>query len=210
MHHASERFSVVATMALLTFSWLLDAFFVLSLLFYSVYILISKNHNYWKKRGVKCAPGTNVFGNFFECLLARKPLRDHLRDLYLQGGDEKFIGFYVLDKPFLILRDPEAIKNVLVKDFKNFSNRSIAPNHVDYIGSVNIFSLRNPAWKVLRQRISPVFTSSKLKNMFDLILETGTDLEAHLRNLITNGSCTRKFLRNYKLMINLSIDVNDK
>lgn len=174
-------------MALVTASWLSDLLLLIACAFSAVYLFVTKNHDYWKKRGVKSVPRPTFFGNFSECLFARKPLRDHLRDLYLQGGDEKFIGFYVFDKPFLILRDPETIKNLLVKDFKNFSNRCIAPNHDDYIGSVNIFSLKNPAWKVLRSKLSPVFTSSKLKGMFDLILETGSDFESHLRMLIPNG-----------------------
>lgn len=175
-------------MALLTNCWILDISIFVVCVIVLAYIYLTKSHSYWKKRGVKSVPEPNIFGNFSDCLFVRKPLRDFLSDVYFVGEGEKFIGFYVFDKPFLILRDPEAIKNVLVRDFKNFANRCVAPNHSDYIGSVNIFSLRNPAWKVLRQRLSPTFTSSKLKNMLDLIIETGVDLDTHLQTIISNGN----------------------
>ena len=148
---------------------------------------MKSKHNYWKKRGVKSVDGTNVYGNFKDCILAKKPLRDVLANFYFHGKNERMIGFYVFTKPFLILRDPELIKDVLVRDFKNFSNRCISPISSDYIGTTNIFALRNPMWKILRQKLSPVFTSSKLKSMFDSILETVRDLDAHLNNLITDG-----------------------
>lgn len=175
-------------MALVTNYWSVDSFIFLLAGYAALYMYITRNHIYWKKRGVKSIPVSNIFGNFGDCIFARKPLRDFLRELYSHGEGEKFIGFYVFDKPFLILRDPEAIKNVLVRDFKNFANRCVAPNHSDFIGSANIFSLRNPAWKVLRQKLSPVFTSSKLKSMFDAMLETGMDLDTHLQSIISNGN----------------------
>ena len=172
--------------------WVLYSIGFLICGFVVLYIHIIGNHDYWRKRGVKSVQTSSIFGNFYECLFAKKPLRNFFSDVYFLGKDEKFIGFYVFSKPFLLLRDPEVIKNVLVRDFKNFSNRCVSPNHSDYIGSVNIFALRNPAWKALRQNLSPVFTSSKLKNMTNSMLEVGEDLDVHLQSIIKNGKLNTK------------------
>ncbi|KAJ8683730.1 hypothetical protein QAD02_019522 [Eretmocerus hayati] len=153
-----------------------------------LYFFVQQKFQYWKRRGIKSLPVTSIFGNFSDCIFARKPLRDFFRESCLFGKGEKMVGFYVLDKPFLILRDPECIKDVLVRDFKNFSNRCWSPNKGDFIGEVNIFSVKNPAWKILRQKLSPTFTSSKLKNMFSLILETSDNLEKYLDNIATSDN----------------------
>ncbi|NP_001165997.1 cytochrome P450 6AQ8 [Nasonia vitripennis] len=175
-------------MALLTHHWGLDGLILLSSLLVGIYLYFTRNFKYWQKRGIKQVPPTALFGNIGAPLLGQKPFIKLLSDMYKAGEDEPYIGYYVLDKPFLLLRDPELIKYVLIKDFNNFPNRVAASRKTDVVGSMNLFVVNNPEWKYIRQKLSPIFTSGRLKKMFDLILEVDKDLDVHMNSLKLEGS----------------------
>lgn len=53
--------------------------------------------------------------------------------------------------------------------------------------SEHLFQLEPERWKPLRTRLSPVFTSGKLKDMFPLIVECGNHLEKYMEKTIVSG-----------------------
>ena len=53
--------------------------------------------------------------------------------------------------------------------------------------SPHLFNLEAERWRPLRTRLSPVFTSGKLKEMFPLILECSEHLEEYLEKLVAKG-----------------------
>lgn len=73
-------------------------------------------------------------------------------ELHKQAADEDdVIGFYILHKPFLLVRNPELIKQMLIKDFHIFPNRHFSgQSTADKIGSSGLFAISNPEWKYLR------------------------------------------------------------
>lgn len=97
-------------------------------------------------------PGHWFFGHFKDALLMRKSAGIVVGDLYRQAADEDdVLGIYILHKPFLLVRNPELIKQMLIKDFHVFSNRHFSgQSTVDIIGSSNLFAISNPQWKYLR------------------------------------------------------------
>lgn len=62
--------------------------------------------------------------------------------MYQWFKDERFFGAFRVRSPVLILRDPDLVKSVCVKDFAHFSNRGIPVNNsqVRTIIRVSIFS----------------------------------------------------------------------
>lgn len=58
----------------------------------------------------------------------------------------------------------------------------------DRLGCNNLFFLRNPTWKMLRIKLSPFFSSGKLKKMFELMLQCGNNLDTYLESL-KEGKC---------------------
>jgi cytochrome P450 family 6 len=75
-------------------------------------------------------------------------------------------------KPVLIITDPELIQNVLIKDFNSFHDRPFpidAAKRYPLIG--HLFSARGQNWKDLRVKMSPAFTSGKIKVMLPIINE---------------------------------------
>lgn len=140
--------------------------------------------NYWKKRGVESLEKSDlIFGNFKDAILFRSAPGWHLGQLYKAARtDAPYVGFYIFHKPCLLLRDPDVIKQFMIRDFQNFSDRHFAgPNQKDSIGMKNLFGLKNPAWNYVRTKITPTLTRNKLKQMFPLMMEIGMSMMEYLQ-----------------------------
>lgn len=178
----------LSTMGLITSQWSFDVTIsILLVLAFCVYSYLSRNFHYWKNRGVKEVKPIILFGNAAPCLFLKKSLVKFLSDIYNYGEGEKMVGFYAFDRPYLLLRDPELIKNVFIKDFNNFSNKIMTDFNTDEFGRTNLFLASNPPWKHVRQKLTPIFTTGKLKNMFTFMLEICEDFNYHLNGLNING-----------------------
>jgi cytochrome P450 family 6 len=68
-----------------------------------------------------------------------------------------------------VIRDPNIIKHVLVKDFNIFADRHSSTSKSDTLGTQNLFTLHGESWKYLRVKLSPTFTSGRMKKMFPLV-----------------------------------------
>ncbi|XP_036150303.1 cytochrome P450 6k1-like isoform X1 [Monomorium pharaonis] len=174
-------------MALITAYWGLDSIIVLTTLVVTVYLYMTRKYNYWKKRGVFELPPTPIFGNFSDIMFMKKNPGYFMKDLYDQRKGMSYIGLYLLDKPCLMVCDRELVKNILIKDFNYFADRHTSPDTKDRLGYANLFFIKNPAWKTLRAKLTPTFTSGKLKKMFELMLECGKNLDTHLNSLKLEG-----------------------
>lgn len=176
-------------MALLTAYWGLDGFLIFLSLMVVVYMYVTRNFKYWLKKGVMEIQPTPFLGNFGDCLTFRISAAEFIKKLYDVSSGLKYLGFYVFDTPFLLLRDPAIIKNVLIKDFKYFTDRYVAASEDDALGTANLFILKNPHWRNLRMKLTPVFSSGKIKKMFHLMTAVTEDLDTHLEALGLHGEC---------------------
>ncbi|KYB28576.1 putative cytochrome P450 6a23-like Protein [Tribolium castaneum] len=117
-----------------------------------------------------------LYISFYDVALRRKHLFHKVREIY-DKFSTPYVGIYIFNQPTLVIRSPELLKKVLVKDFDKFINRKVAANEsVDPVFFHTLFSAKNDNWRNLRAKISPVFTSGKIKLMFPLMKECGTDL----------------------------------
>lgn len=89
----------------------------------------------------------------------------------------RIYGFYSFGSNYtLILSDPALVKQIMIKDFDYFINRDkVDPDKVDRLLGKSILMLRDQKWKNMRASLSPVFTSSRLKQMFGLLQNCVTD-----------------------------------
>lgn len=132
---------------------------------------IRKKFSYWRDLGVHQFPITLPEGNIKG--LGKKYHVSEFINVYYQkikAAGKKFAGVYVYLSPILIVTDLELVKTILVKDFNVFPNRGGYFNEKDDPLSGHIFSLENDPWRHLRQKLSPTFTSGKLKMMFSTIV----------------------------------------
>lgn len=129
---------------------------------------IKSVYGYWESKKVKGPKPQYLFGNFGAVINKKDSMTTLAANIYKQFSNEKVIGIYQGWEPALIVNDPELIKKVLVKHFQTFSNRGIRTSENNPL-SKNLFALDGVEWKVLRQKLSPVFTSGKLKQMMPLM-----------------------------------------
>ncbi|XP_055906865.1 cytochrome P450 6a2-like [Eupeodes corollae] len=140
---------------------------LLSILFY----FLRERMNYWKKRGIPHNEPSLFFGNMKGVSQSRH-LIDPFRDLYKQfKGTTPFCGIYFFQNPSAVILDLDLIKNILVKDFNNFVDRGVFYNEKDDPISGHIFSIEGSKWRLMRSKISPTFSSGKMKFMFQTVVE---------------------------------------
>lgn len=173
-------------MGSITENWKMDfLFFVLTLV--TVYFLFAKFvYSYWERKNFKTLPNVNYFvGHLKSNLLLEKSFTNLILDLYKQTT-EPFIGMYGIFYPILFVRDPVLIQSILVKDFNNFASRGMYSEESDP-PSCNMFFASSDKWKNLRRKLSPAFTSSRLKTMFSTYNASGAEFQSLLERAAKNG-----------------------
>lgn len=153
-----------------------------------LYKYISRHSDYWQKKNVR-GPTPKLFvGNLWDVVTLKVPYSTYLHNLY-KSYDDPFVGFFNFDDPALLIRDPELAKTILIKDFNYFQDRVLhQPAHNKVFGNA-LFNLRNPEWKPIRTRITPVFSSAKLKDMFPLIRSVCEEMVSHMKSIEPEQEC---------------------
>ncbi|CAH0595504.1 unnamed protein product [Chrysodeixis includens] len=141
----------------------------LFLIAYSVYLFTRRKFTYWEKKKIPHLPPTTLFGNYSKVLLMKENLAQTTLKLCETFPDAPLVGSYYGTEPALIVQDPELIKLVTTKDFYYFSGREVSEHTHKEMLTRNLFFTYGDEWRVLRQNLSPIFSSSKMKGMFHLI-----------------------------------------
>ncbi|KAF5303272.1 hypothetical protein FQA39_LY10011 [Lamprigera yunnana] len=137
-----------------------------------LYILIIKPFKYWKNKGVV---QYSVCANLRDTLLAiisYRPVSESIEKIYNDFSYARYCGHYQFSKPMLLIRDLELIKQITVKDFDNFMDHTtFFPEDTEPLWGKNLISLTGDKWRHMRATLSPSFTSSKMKFMFQSMSE---------------------------------------
>lgn len=161
----------------------LTAVFGISALFLC-YIYLKHVFSYWERRGIPQLKPIIPYGNIKEIGRSTQ-ISLLIRDFYNQTKDKyPYFGVYFFQRPVLIVNDTNIIKNVLIKDFKHFQDRGVYYNERDDKLSAHLFSLNFDKWKILRNKISPTFSSGKMRFMFPTMLDVGHSLQLYMSSLI--------------------------
>lgn len=171
-------------MGIVTTYFVTDLLILFTTFAFAVYLYATRKFNYWKNKGVPYKRPIPFFGNFKESTLFKKAPGEFLAEAY-KDTEEDFSGFYLFDQPCLILKNTDLIKSIFIRDFNYFHDRYVADNlRDDPAGTYNLFNAKNPVWRELRTKITPIFTSGKLKQMFSLVEQNGDDLIKHIKNKV--------------------------
>lgn len=197
-------------MGVLGASWLLDLSVVLLAIIISVYLFYRKQFRFWSDLKVPYEEPSFPFGNV-SGMSATRSAGEVFQDLYNSSEGKKFYGIWSLFKPILLIRDPELIKCIFVKDFVYFRDRGIYVNEKDdplagmnWLGIrfnstfyskqkngifflAHLFSIGGPKWKRLRNKLSPTFTSGKMKTMFPILVECSKGFDELLNEHANKG-----------------------
>jgi hypothetical protein len=149
----------------------------LSAIFIVLYLYFTRNFKFWQKLGIPYVKPTPFVGNFKECAFQKVNIGKHLQQIYEQQSDKPYVGIFSFDKPILLVRDLELVKNILVKDFQNFSDRVTSfDEKLDPLLSKIIFVIKGQLWRHWRTILNQAFTSRKMKMMMYLVDNCRKDL----------------------------------
>jgi cytochrome P450 family 6 len=151
-----------------------------------VYAYFKESFTYWKKRNVPYVAPIFPFGNVADALFFRKPIAHVNEEFYKKLEGEKYGGVFAFTKPIFLFRDPDIIKNVLVKDFFSFHDHARFIDEEIEPLTGHLFLLRGSRWRNLRVKLSPTFTSGKMKMMFQALVDCGHELGSILEKYASN------------------------
>ncbi|XP_023709394.1 probable cytochrome P450 6a13 isoform X2 [Cryptotermes secundus] len=178
---------LLTSMGFLFESLLLDVGVLVACALLVVYSYFKWSFTYWKKLNVPYVEPCFPFGNFKEVAMMQKGFAYFCRDVYTRLEGHRYGGIYFFSKPGLFFLDPDLIKDVLVKDFSTFHDRGVYMNEETDPLSGHLFSLPGKRWRYLRIKLTPTFTSGKMKMMFQRLVECGDELKLCLENIAGRG-----------------------
>ena len=147
----------------------------------------TENNHKWDGKGIYIRKPFLCFGSNFLGILKMPPIFVACQNLYneMLRLKQDIIVYYMFKEPLIMVRDPDVIREIVVKKFDHFMDRQKFENilEVKYrcicllkVILCNLLSLQansemakmllnlsEEEWKVTRASLSPVFTSGKLK-----------------------------------------------
>lgn len=145
------------------------------------YLYVKMIYSYWSDRGVPHLKPVFPIGNLVGFGFS-KGTGQVIRDIYMELRHHKtpIVGMYFFTQPAVIVTDVEFAKQMLVKDFDKFHDRGLYHNEREDPLSANLVNLEGHKWKSLRQKLTPTFTSGKLKFMHSTLLVVADRFKDHL------------------------------
>ncbi|XP_055541583.1 probable cytochrome P450 9f2 [Wyeomyia smithii] len=141
-----------------------------------LYRWLNKNRDYFRDKPIPSIPIKPILGSTGPLFLKQVALANFVKSLYEKYAGSKVVGFFDINSPMYMFRDPELIKKIGVKDFDHFMDHRpvLGKNYVDHSETLfpkTLFALSDQKWKNMRATLSPAFTGSKMRQMFDLVRE---------------------------------------
>ncbi|XP_055310971.1 cytochrome P450 6a9-like [Sitodiplosis mosellana] len=139
-----------------------------------VYGYFKYSFGYWKSRNIPHEEPSFPYGNIkgFGTTIHSSLCIKRIYDKFKPTG-AIFCGAYFFARPVAIILNLNFLKNILVKDFANFNERGFFYNEEDDPISAHLFAMDGDKWKELRAKLTPTFTSGKMKFMFPTVVEVG-------------------------------------
>ena len=105
-------------------------------------------------------------------------------ELFMKYGS--VYKFSVARRPGLVIADPEILRQILVKEFSKFTNRSVAVKPIPPMDK-GIAAAQDDTWKRIRKILSPTFSASKMREMEPFINAACDTLAEKLNKFADTG-----------------------
>nr|AHJ10931.1 cytochrome P450 6EV10 [Chironomus kiiensis] len=158
-------------------------FIGISVIFVLIYFYFKRSYSFWKDRGFIHMEPSIPLGNFGSVGF-KEHLSEYMRREYNNYKDKgPAYGMYMLTNPGLVITDPELIKEVCSTSFEHFHERGLYVNEKADPLWKNVFTAGGQEWKELRAKLTPTFTSGRIKMMFPILSEVADRMIEHLKKL---------------------------
>ncbi|XP_014244761.1 cytochrome P450 6B1-like [Cimex lectularius] len=144
-------------------TWTLVAI-MLSMLVYR-YIRLKRKELYWKEKEVGFCKAEYFLSGLLQ-LIKNQPILETWYNQYKEFPNHKFVAVENLNKTMLMARDPEFVKKIAINDFQYFVDHGEYKSDKGTLINLGLFSLTGNEWRGFRAKLSPTFTTGKLKSMF--------------------------------------------
>lgn len=165
IHSFSISFSFFGTSPAMD-SWTVIIVSLLGLLVWYV----KKKQSFWADHGISSPPFKFGVGHSMDRLTSSVSVGEVNRKYY-EDSKEDIVGLYFFTRPATMIRNMDLLKRVMISDFDHFMSRGVYYNEKDDPVSAHMFSLSGSKWKTLRTKLTPTFTSGKMKLMFPIIVD---------------------------------------
>ncbi|XP_062540503.1 probable cytochrome P450 308a1 [Armigeres subalbatus] len=128
--------------------------------------------SYWRRVGNIDGPlPLPIFGNGWEQITGGKHFGEIFEEIYRTYPTASWVGIYELfNKPAIVVRDLELVKEVLVGSFQQFNKNSFEVDEsIDPLVAINPFTQSGDLWKERRAQVVPVFSQTKIRSCFPII-----------------------------------------
>ncbi|XP_029170418.1 cytochrome P450 9e2-like [Nylanderia fulva] len=122
-----------------------------------------------------------ILRTFWEIFINPKSFAEVNQNIYNIHPDAKYVGLFNFSQLVVAIRDLDLIKTVGIKNFDSFQDHLFfGSDSQDPLFGKNLLSLRGEQWRDVRTLLSPAFTSSKMKMMFQLMSECAVNFSEYL------------------------------
>ncbi|XP_062548387.1 probable cytochrome P450 6a23 [Armigeres subalbatus] len=166
----------------------LDIAITVVMVLLAIYLYLDKKHSYWADRGIPFVKPKFFYGNakdFSRSVQVGQAFQEFYNELKTQSS---FGGIYMFTRPVAVVTDLELLKCIFAKDFQYFHDRGNFYNEKDDPLAAHMFNLEGSKWKMLRHKLSPTFTSGKMKMMFPTIVAAGKQFHEFLYEKVHHES----------------------
>lgn len=155
----------------------------------AIYLYFKYTFTHWDRKGFPYVKPSFPFGNLSSVATGKTSFGVNIYELY-KASTKPIVGVYLFFQPGLLVRDAEIVKKILGADFDSFHDRGVYCNPADPY-SQNLFALRGHQWKALRTKLTPTFTTGKMKGMMPTILSIGHNLQKQMKPFADKSEIVR-------------------
>lgn len=124
---------------------------------------------WWKllRSNLKCDFGIPLFGSHWREIFHIETYHDTLKRLYYKYPGERFVVLHEIGgRPEYLIRDPELVRQIAVRDFSSFVDR-IGDVHAqtDPIIGNELTNLKTDDWRRIRNVLTSLLSGQKLKQI---------------------------------------------
>lgn len=154
----------------------------------TIYGFLYHQFTYWKRRNVPYIKPNWIFGNVKD---VEKTIH-HTKfwiDVYQKLKHQGPVGgIFVFFNPMAIITDLDLIRQILIKDFHIFPDRAHYFDKQHDPNSAHLVNIEGSYWKFIRNKISPAFSTGKLKSMYQPLSDLSDKFLKVTENLSKNGN----------------------
>lgn len=120
------------------------------------------------------------YKNLFDLIRLKISFTDLLMETYQRFEGQDVVGGFDLSRRSFMVRDPKIIKQITIKDFDVFVNHDRNFNEeIDKLMGKMLVVMVDDQWRNMRNILSPIFTSSKMKMMFGILSDCANNFITH-------------------------------